>query len=99
MGYDFSFDYNTFYLTYNVSGMLYKANSDSIRCIYGKTARESIPLLKDMLNYFIDNKEELEKLNPENGFGSYDITLDVLFDALKIALKNIKDETTVWYGD
>lgn len=43
---------------------------------------QAIPKVKEAIKYFKENKEELEKLNPENGWGSYDTALKLLENLL-----------------
>jgi hypothetical protein len=86
----------SFNLTYNVAPMLYKHNEQGIRFIYGKSGLEASVLLIDMYHYFLDNMEELEKMNPENGWGSWSNTVDLLNKIIKASVNN-KDK--IWYGD
>ena len=44
----------------------------------GMTCSDAIPVLDEGIKYFEDHKEELEKLNPENGWGNYEGALRVL---------------------
>lgn len=45
-----------------------------------KHAKEEIKLLKKAIDYMIEEKEELIKFNPENGWGSYDGLLEFTID-------------------
>lgn len=96
MSYDMEIGNEDFNLTYNVSPMLYKHNKEGIRFIYGKTGLEASVLLLDMYHYFLNNMVELEKLNPENGWGSWSNTVDLLNKMIKASINN-KDE--IWKGD
>lgn len=46
------------------------------------TAKQLIPLLREGIAKLVDNKEEAEKLNPSNGWGSYDSLLRFARDYL-----------------
>ena len=97
MSYDFSIGDNNFNLTYNVSPMLYKAFGEKgLRSIYGFTGDKSFDKIVEAIQYFKDNKEELEALNPENGWGSYENTLTVLCKMLEASIGNLD---SIWEGD
>lgn len=68
--------------TSNVYEMYRRAfkNEDGIRVLDGMYVGDAEELLDDAIKYFKENKEELEKLNPENGWGSYKGALNVLVD-------------------
>ena len=86
----------SFNITYNVAPMFYKHNEKGIRGLYGKTGKEAQVFLKDMLCFFLENREELEKLNPDNGWGSYEGTLKFL---LKLFTVSGEYPEGVWEGD
>ena len=97
MSYDFRIGDKDFNLTYNVSTMLYKAFGEKgLRSIYGMTGNESFDKILQAVQYFKDNKDELEALNPENGWGSYKNTLTVLCKMLEACINNLDSE---WVGD
>ena len=96
MSYDISIAEENFSITYNVAPMFYKHNKEGIRFIYDKTGLEASVLLLDMYHYFLDNMQDLEKLNPKNGWGSWANTVDVLNEMIKASILN-PDET--WEGD
>lgn len=58
--------------------------------IDGMTAKKSLVLLEDAVKKLIDNKEECMKLNPKNGWGSYDSFLNFLTTLIKNATENPK---------
>jgi hypothetical protein len=99
-----------FYLTFNVSALLRRAHEDKIRAIYDKTGAEAVPILQGMVAYFEIYEEELRqmlqddyysKLGPnDERFGSYELTLDTLREALKASLWCRRYEPTArWQGD
>lgn len=98
MSYDFGIGEESFNITYNVAPMLRLAFGDDkgIRSIYGLTGNESFGRIMKALHYFKANKEELEALNPENGWGSCENTLRVLSKMLPACIGNLDD---VWEGD
>lgn len=53
-------------------GFLWDKESD------GMTTKEALPLLQKGLEYMDSNREELEKLNPKNGWGSYNTLKDFI---------------------
>lgn len=76
--------------TYNVSGMWYKAfplrdnegQPTGIRGLDGLSGAEGAEALKAAVAYMVEHKTELEALNPENGWGSYDGALRLLREML-----------------
>jgi len=96
MSYDIRIAEETFNITYNVAPMFYKYNKEGVRCIYGKTGAQAATLLLDMYSYFIESKEELEKMNPENGWGSWKNTTNCIHKMMMTSLDNPKD---IWEGD
>ena len=85
-----------FNVTYNVSEMFYKHNHEGIRYHYGKTGKEAIPLLLDMYSFFLLNKNFLETLNPQNEWGSWESSTEVIHQML-LASASYADE--IWEGD
>lgn len=71
-------------MTYNVSGMFYKAlGGEGLKGLRGMLAEEAIPVLTKGLVNMLEEKPEYEKLNPPNGWGSYEGAFEFL--------KNLKD--------
>jgi len=48
-----------------------------------------------VVKYFSNNKEELEKLNPSNGWGDYESTLQLIIDMHFASIMAPKD--AVWH--
>lgn len=67
-------------ITYNLSKMYYKCIDGGFNALNGMSCKDALPILNKAINDLIDNQEEYEKLNPENGWGSYDGLLEVLKD-------------------
>ena len=61
---------------------------DGIRYLHGRTGEFCLHALKDAHAYFVANKEELEKLNPDNGWGSYEGAFRLLKTLLTAAEEN-----------
>lgn len=73
-----TFDRN---LTYNVSKMLFDAFGEKgIRVLNKTSAKEALPILKDVIVKFQENIELYKSWNPPNGWGNYDITLSLIQD-------------------
>ena len=87
-------DYN---YTYNVADMWYKAAPEKgIRIIYDLSGEEAATILKTMLIFMIDDQEEMLKMEPENGWGSYEGAMNFII-SLIIASNRNKQE--IWSGD
>ena len=67
-------------ITYNLSKMYYKCIDGGFKALNGMSCKDALPILNKAINDLIDNQEEYEKLNPENGWGSYDGLLEALKD-------------------
>ncbi len=86
-----------FNYTYNVSPMWYACFPENgIRQHYGKTGGEALDILRYLRGYMEDNREALMKLDPENGWGSYDGALQFVTDLINASIRNPFD---VWQGD
>ena len=61
-------------ITYNLSKMYYKAIDEELglKKLKGMICKDALPIINNAINDMIKNKTEYEKLNPENGWGSYD---------------------------
>lgn len=77
-------------ITYNLSPMYYKAidKEKGIRKLNDMTCKEALPIINGAIKDMIENKEEYEKLNPENGWGSYDGLLRELRNMRNICEEN-----------
>lgn len=83
MSYDVSLKYGDLELelgnyTYNCSKMFYQGTDVGLNQLNGMKAKEAYPILKERFDYMRDNPEEMKKLNPPNGWGSYDSFLDYI---------------------
>ena len=60
-------------ITYNLSDMYYKCIDKKLGLekLNGLSSKEALPIVKRAIEDMIENKEEYEKLNPSNGWGSY----------------------------
>lgn len=86
--------------TYNTSKMWYSIypehKATGMIPIEAKTGKESLPILIHAYEYMVNNKEELIKLNPPNGWGSYDTFLSFITDLMYASRDN---PDAVWYAD
>ena len=73
-------------ITYNLAPMYYKCIdiNGGLKALNGMKCKNAIPVLNRAIDDLIENKEEYEKLNPENGWGSYEGLLKSL-KSLRIA--------------
>lgn len=67
-------------ITYNLAPMYYKCIDieGGLYALNGMKCRDAVPVLNRAIDDLTKNKEEYEKLNPENGWGSYDYLLRFL---------------------
>jgi hypothetical protein len=97
MSYDISIGEDDFNITYNVGPMFYAAIPETgIRTIYGKTGRDAVSILRDMREYFEENKDALKKMEPSNGWGTYDNTYKCLCKMILSSMNNLDEK---WSGD
>ena len=77
-------------ITYNLSSMYYKCLDKELGVeIFDKiTCKEALPILQKAIEDLIDNKAEYEKLNPQNGWGSYEHLLITFIDMRKCCIDN-----------
>jgi hypothetical protein len=86
-----------FNYTYNVSLMWYAAAPDKgIRAHYGMTGKDALRPLRRIREYMEDNRGALLKMEPSNGWGSYEGALAFVSDLINASVRN-PDE--VWRGD
>ena len=76
-GTKYHFDKN---YTSNTSPMFCKVFKEGIRILNDQNASEGGDTLFTFYKYFSNNKKELEKLNPSNGWGDYESTLQLIID-------------------
>lgn len=98
MSYDISLgDKAHFNITYNLQPILSKYFGEkSIRLIYGLTGIETQGMLSAFVLYMIQNHNELEQLNPENGWGSLDQLIGI---AAIMSYEAAKNPMEIWEGD
>jgi hypothetical protein len=85
---------HVFSITYNVSKMFYHHNEFGIKALSGLDGEDGAEFLKGMINHFMENFKELEAMNPSNGWGSYENTLQCLVKMLIVSKTNPSAE---WY--
>ena len=88
---------NWFNYTYNVGEMWYACYKDKgIRQHYGLSGKEAIPVLRKLREYMEDNKEQLIKMEPPNGWGSY---IGALEFVNKLIIASLENPDKIWEGD
>ena len=97
MSYDMHIADEDFNYTYNVAPMWYAAIPDAgIRTHYGMTGRQALRPLRHIREYMEDHRDDLVKLNPDNGWGDYDGALQFVTDLIGASLRN---PNAIWHGD
>lgn len=77
-------------ITYNLAPMYYKCIdiNGGLKALNGMKCKNAVPVLNRAIDDLVENKEEYEKLNPENGWGSYEGLLKSLKNLRIACLKN-----------
>ena len=97
MSYDMQIGEEDFNYTWNVAPMWYAAKPKlGIRSHYGMTGKQALKPLREIREYMEDNRRKLEKMNPPNGWGSYDRALDFVNRLIAASLRNPRSK---WHGD
>lgn len=78
------------YCSYNLSPMWFKQfpDDENLIPIDGLTGREAHPILMYRYCNLDSNKDKLIKLNPPNGWGSYDGLMELLNKLMKLSDEN-----------
>lgn len=78
-------------ITYNLADMYYKCvdKEKGLKLFDEMSCKEALPILQKAIEDLIDNKEEYEKSNPKNGWGSYDLLLRTFKEILKCCEENL----------
>lgn len=84
-------------ITYNLAPMYYKCIDKEIgfKKLNGMNCMEALPILNNAIADLIEHKEEYVKLNPDNGWGSYDELLKLLKDMRSCCEENKDGEIEV----
>lgn len=77
-------------ITYNLAPMYYKCIdiNGGLKALNGMKCKNAVPVLNRAIDDLIENKEEYEKLNPENGWGSCEGLLKSLKNLRIACLEN-----------
>lgn len=88
-----SFDY-----TYNVSPMWRQIYPDDEGMVFidGMTGKEAFEKLIHALDYMKQHKEELEALNPSNGWGSYEGFMEFIRELIHACIETPDAIWTSW---
>ena len=67
-------------VTYNLSKMYYKCidKEKGFKKLDGMNCKEALPIINNAIQDMLNNADEYRKLNPKNGWGSYDGLLATL---------------------
>ena len=78
-------------ITYNLAPMYYKAIDKELglKKIKGMSCKKALPIIENAIKDMIDNKEEYKKLNPKNGWGTYDGLLEKFKEIRNICEDNL----------
>jgi hypothetical protein len=97
MSYDISIGDEWFNYTYNCSTMFQLAFDDEegIYVLDNCTGKCAASFLRNAIDYFHENAKTLEKLNPTNGWGSYDSALAFLISLREECLRNTRKRVHV----
>lgn len=65
-------------ITYNLAPMYYKAIDEEkgLKKLKGMSCKKALPLIENAIKDMIEKKEEYKKLNPSNGWGTYEGLLE-----------------------
>lgn len=78
-------------ITYNLSPMYYRCFKleKGIWSLDGMSCEKALPYIREAIKDMKENKEEYEKLNPKNGWGSYDGLLERLESLELVCIDNL----------
>lgn len=77
-------------VTYNLAGMYYKAidKEKGFKKLHNMSCETALPIINKAIKDMIENKEEYKKLNPKNGWGTYEGLLEVFQDMRNVCEQN-----------
>ena len=61
-------------ITYNLADMYYKCidKDKGLKKLDGMNCKEALPIINNAIQDMLNNADEYRKLNPKNGWGSYE---------------------------
>ena len=67
-------------ITYNLAPMYYKCIDEEkgLKKLDNMSCKEALPIINNAITDLLNNADEYRKLNPENGWGSYEGLLTAL---------------------
>lgn len=77
------YDHNINY-TSNVSEMWLTKEGTHLSDLHGMKAKEAIRILRTMAQDMVIDRDELIKLNPENGWGDFNGALQTIFECIDL---------------
>ena len=77
-------------VTYNLADMYYKAIDEEkgFKKLHNMSCKTVLPIIEKAIKDMIENKEEYKKLNPKNGWGTYECLLEVFQDMRNVCESN-----------
>lgn len=77
-------------VTYNLADMYYRCidMDEGYRKLDGMTCEEALPIINNAIDDMVKYADEYKKLNPKNGWGSYDGLLEQLQEMRNCCEKN-----------
>lgn len=65
-------------ITYNLADIYYKCIDGGFKSLKEKTCKQALPILNKAIENMIENEKEYRKLEPSNGWGTYEGLLEEL---------------------
>lgn len=84
-------------VTYNLAKMYYKCidKEKGFKKLDGMNCKEALPIVENAIIDMLVNADEYKKLNPENGWGSYEGLLETLQEIRKCCKENFDGKISV----
>lgn len=84
-------------VTYNLAKMYYKCidKEKGFKKLDGMNCKEALPIVENAIRDMLVNADEYRKLNPKNGWGSYEGLLETLQGIRKCCQKNFDGKISV----
>lgn len=84
-------------VTYNLAKMYYKCidKEKGFKKLDGMNCKEALPIVENAIRDMLVNADEYRKLNPENGWGSYEGLLETLQGIRRCCQENFDGKISV----
>lgn len=85
-------------VTYNLADMYYKCidKDKGFRKLDGMNCKEALPIIENAIKDMLNNADEYRKLNPKNGWGSYEGLLKVLQEMRSCCESNLDGSINIY---